>query len=176
MPIGFWNDPDDKKYQAAYFERFPGVWHHGDFATITEEDGIVIHGRSDAVLNPGGVRIGTAEIYGIVESFEEITEALAVAQNWQGDVRVLLFVRTKDEVTLDDPLRKKISDAIRLGTTPRHVPAKIIAVPDIPHTLSGKITELAVRNVIHGLEVKNVDSLANPEALDYFRDLPEIET
>jgi acetoacetyl-CoA synthetase len=136
----------------------------------------VIHGRSDAVLNPGGVRIGTAEIYGVVENLDEILEALAVGQDWRGDVRVVLFVRLKPGVVLDEPLRKKIRDAIRAGTTPRHVPAKIIAVPDIPRTLSGKITELAVRNVIHGLPVKNTDALANPQALDHFRNLAELES
>jgi acetoacetyl-CoA synthetase len=176
MPLGFWNDPDDSKYRAAYFERYPGVWHHGDFATLTEENGLVIHGRSDAVLNPGGVRIGTAEIYAVVERLEEIVEALAVAQSWDNDVRVVLFVRTRPEVTLDEPLRRKIREAIRSGTTPRHVPAKIIAVPDIPRTLSGKVTELAVRNAIHGQPVKNLDALANPQSLEYFRNLAELRT
>jgi acetoacetyl-CoA synthetase len=176
MPVGFWNDPDGRKYRAAYFERFPGVWHHGDYATLTEHDGLIIHGRSDAVLNPGGVRIGTAEIYAVVERMEEIMEALAVGQDWRGDVRVVLFVRLKPGIALDEALRKKIRDAIREGTTPRHVPARVIAVPDIPRTLSGKITELAVRNVIHGLPVKNVDALANPLSLDYFRNLPDLES
>ncbi len=174
MPVGFWNDPDDVKYRAAYFERFPGVWHHGDYAAITEHDGIVIYGRSDAVLNPGGVRIGTAEIYAAVESLEEIIEAIAIGQDWQGDVRVVLFVRMKPAVVLDEPLRKKIRDTIRAHTTPRHVPARIIAVPDIPRTLSGKLTELAVRNVVHGLPVKNQDALANPDALEHFRNLDEL--
>jgi len=174
MPVGFWNDPDGSKYRAAYFERFPGVWHHGDFATLTEHDGLVIHGRSDAVLNPGGVRIGTAEIYAAVESLDEIVEALAVGQDWRGDVRVVLFVRLKTGAVLDDLLKKRIRDAIRSTTTTRHVPAKIIAVPDLPRTLSGKITELAVRNVIHGRPVQNVDALANPQALEHFRDLAEL--
>jgi len=174
MPVGFWNDPDGAKYHAAYFERFPGVWHHGDYAALTEHDGIVIYGRSDAVLNPGGVRIGTAEIYAAVESLAEIIEALAIGQDWQGDVRVVLFVRVKPGVVLDEPLRKKIRDTIRAHTTPRHVPAKIIAVPDIPRTLSGKLTELAVRNVVHGSPVKNVDALANPDALEHFRNLDEL--
>jgi acetoacetyl-CoA synthetase len=176
MPVGFWNDPDGSKYRAAYFERFPGIWHHGDFATLTEHDGLVIHGRSDAVLNPGGVRIGTSEIYAAVEGLNEIVEALAVGQDWRGDVRVVLFVRLKPGATLDDLLKKRIRDAIRTTTTARHVPAKIIAVPDIPRTRSGKITELAVRNVIHGRPVKNVDALANAEALEHFRDLPELAT
>ena len=176
MPVGFWNDTDGAKYHAAYFERFPNVWHHGDYATLTEHDGLVIHGRSDAVLNPGGVRIGTAEIYAVVENMDEIAEALAVGQDWHGDVRVVLFVRLKPGVTLDEQLRKKIREAIRTGTTPRHVPTKIIAVPDLPRTLSGKITELAVRNVIHGLPVTNVDTLANPQALEHFRNLAELDT
>ena len=176
MPVGFWNDPDGRKYRAAYFERFPGVWHHGDYAAITEHDGLVIYGRSDAVLNPGGVRIGTAEIYAAVEGLEEVLEALAVGQDWQNDVRVVLFVRLKTGFSLDEPLRKKIRDTIRAHTTPRHVPAKVVAVADLPRTLSGKITELAVRNVIHGLPVKNVDALANPQALEHFRDLPDLTT
>ena len=174
MPVGFWNDPDGIKYRAAYFERFPGVWHHGDYAALTEHDGLVIYGRSDAVLNPGGVRIGTAEIYAAVESLDEIVEALAIGQDWNGDVRVVLFVRIKPTVELDEPLRKKIRDTIRAHTTPRHVPAKIVAVPDIPRTLSGKLTELAVRNVVHGLPVKNIDALANPHALEHFRNLDEL--
>ena len=174
MPVGFWNDPDGRKYHAAYFERFPGVWHHGDYAAITEHDGLVIYGRSDAVLNPGGVRIGTAEIYSAVELLAEVVESLAIGHDWQGDVRVVMFVRLKPGVALDEPLRKKIRDTIRTNTTPRHVPAKIIAVPDLPRTLSGKLTELAVRNVVHGLPVKNMDALANPEALEHFRDLPDL--
>jgi len=176
MPVGFWNDPDGARYRAAYFERFPGVWHHGDYAALTAHDGLVIYGRSDAVLNPGGVRIGTAEIYSAVESLPQILEALAVGQDWQGDVRVVLFVRLRGGVELDEALQKEIRKAIRTQTTPRHVPAKIIAVPDIPRTLSGKVTELAVRNVIHGLPVKNVDALANAGALDYFRDLPDLQS
>jgi len=174
MPVGFWNDPDGRKYRAAYFERFPGIWHHGDYAALTENDGIVIYGRSDAVLNPGGVRIGTAEIYSAVEGLPEVLESLAVGQDWQNDVRVVLFIRLKPGCALDEPLRKKIRDTIRSNTSPRHVPAKIIAVPDLPRTLSGKLTELAVRNVIHGLPVKNVDALANPQALEHFRDLPDL--
>jgi len=176
MPVGFWNDPEGRKYRAAYFERFPGVWHHGDYAALTQNDGIIIYGRSDAVLNPGGVRIGTAEIYSAVEGLEEVLEALAVGQDWDKDVRVVLFVRLKSGATLDEGLRKKIRDTIRANTSPRHVPAKVIAVPDLPRTLSGKLTELAVRNVIHGLPVKNVDALANPQALDHFRDLPDLAT
>jgi len=176
MPIRFWNDPDGTRYRAAYFERFPGVWHHGDFAALTAHDGLVIYGRSDAVLNPGGVRIGTAEIYGAVEALPEIAESLAVGQDWQGDVRVILFVRLKPGVELTEELRREIRNTIRTQTTARHVPARIIAVPDIPRTLSGKPTELAVRNVIHGLPVKNVDALANPQALEHFRNLPDLQT
>ena len=176
MPLGFWNDPDGSRYRAAYFERFPGAWHHGDYAELTAHDGIVIYGRSDAALNPGGVRIGTAEIYAAVEGLPQIAEALAVGQDWQGDVRVVLFVRLQPGVEIDEALRREIRSTIRAYTTARHVPAKIIAVPDIPRTLSGKATELAVRNVIHGLPVKNTDALANPQALEYFRDLPELRS
>jgi acetoacetyl-CoA synthetase len=176
MPVGFWNDPDGAKYHAAYFERFAGVWHHGDYAAITAHDGLVIYGRSDAVLNPGGVRIGTAEIYSAVEALPQVAEALAVGQDWQDDVRVVLFVRLQPGVALDEALRRQIRETIRAQTTARHVPARIIAVPDIPRTLSGKLTELAVRNVIHGLPVKNLDALANPGALEHFRNLPELQS
>jgi acetoacetyl-CoA synthetase len=174
MPVGFWNDPDGSKYRAAYFERFPNVWCHGDYAILTPRGGLVILGRSDAVLNPGGVRIGTAEIYRQVEKLEEVLESLAVGQDWDKDVRVVLFVRLRPGLTLDGALEEKIRDVIRNNTTPRHVPARIVAVPDIPRTISGKIVELAVRNVIHGRPVKNTDALANPEALEHFRGLPEL--
>ncbi len=163
MPVKFWNDPDGKKYRAAYFERFPGIWHHGDFAEWTSHGGMIIHGRSDATLNPGGVRIGTAEIYAAVEQIPEVIEAICIGQDWEGDVRIVLFVRLKDGVTLDDALREKIRRTIRGSLTPRHVPAKIVAVADIPRTRSGKITELAVRDVVHGKPVKNTEALANPE-------------
>jgi acetoacetyl-CoA synthetase len=176
MPVGFWNDADGARYRAAYFERFPGVWHHGDYAALTEHDGLVIYGRSDAVLNPGGVRIGTAEIYSAVEALPQVAEALAVGQDWQDDVRVVLFVRLQPGVELDEPLRRQIRETIRTQTTARHVPARIVAVPDIPRTLSGKLTELAVRSVIHGKPVKNIDALANPGALEHFRDLPELQS
>lgn len=174
MPVGFWNDPDNAKYHAAYFERFPGVWAHGDYAEITNRGGMLIHGRSDAVLNPGGVRIGTAEIYRQVEKLDEILESIAIAQNWDDDVRVVLFVVLRDGIELDEDLKQKIRKVIRDNTTPRHVPAKIIAVPEIPRTISGKIVELAVRSAVHGEEVKNTDALANPGALEYFRDLAEL--
>ncbi|HLW73729.1 MAG TPA: acetoacetate--CoA ligase [Gammaproteobacteria bacterium] len=174
MPVFFWNDPEGKKYHEAYFEQYPNVWRHGDWAELTEHDGLVIYGRSDATLNPGGVRIGTAEIYRQVEKLPEIVESLVVGQDWRGDIRVVLFVRLREGVQLDDPLRERIRNTIKENTTPRHVPGKIIAVPDIPRTISGKITELAVRNVIHGKPVKNTDALANPQALDYYRNLPEL--
>ena len=174
MPVGFWNDPDNAKYHAAYFERFPGVWAHGDYAEITTRGGMLIHGRSDAVLNPGGVRIGTSEIYRQVEKLDEILESIAIGQNWDDDVRVVLFVVFREGIELDDDLRQKIRKVIRDNTTPRHVPAKIIAVPEIPRTISGKIVELAVRSAVHGEEVKNTDALANPGALEYFRDLAEL--
>ncbi len=174
MPVGFWDDPDDRKYHAAYFEQFPGVWAHGDFAEITDNGGMIIHGRSDAVLNPGGVRIGTAEIYRQVEKLDEILESIAIGQKWDGDVRVVLFVVLRQGSVLDDDLKAKINKLVRENTTPRHVPAKIIAVPEIPRTISGKIVELAVRSVVHGEAVKNTDALANPAALDHFRDRPEL--
>ena len=176
MPIGFWNDPDGKKYRAAYFERFPNVWCHGDFAEWTAHGGMVIHGRSDATLNPGGVRIGTAEIYAQVEQIPEVLEAIAIGQDWKNDVRVLLFVRLKEGVALDDALRNAIRQRIRTGASPRHVPAKIVQVGDIPRTKSGKITELAVRDVVHGRPVKNTEALANPESLALYQDLDELRT
>jgi acetoacetyl-CoA synthetase len=176
MPVGFWNDPGGARYRAAYFERFAGVWHHGDFAQFTAHGGLVITGRSDAVLNPGGVRIGTAEIYRQVEKLEEVVEALAVGQDWEGDVRIVLFVRLRAGVALDDALRARVRDTIRSNATPRHVPAKIVQVADLPRTLSGKLVELAVRNVVHGRPVQNTDALANPQALELFRDLPELST
>ncbi|GGE34941.1 acetoacetyl-CoA synthetase [Halopseudomonas oceani] len=175
MPLGFWKDEDGSRFRAAYFERFPCVWAHGDYAEETPHGGLIIHGRSDAVLNPGGVRIGTAEIYRQVEKVEAVLESLAIGQQWQGDVRVVLFVRLRDGVTQDAALEAKIRQVIRANATPRHVPAKIIAVSDIPRTRSGKIVELAVRNVVHGLPVKNTDALANPEALDLFRDVPALQ-
>jgi len=173
-PVGFWNDDGDKRYRAAYFERFPGVWAHGDFVTFTEQGGFIIHGRSDAVLNPGGVRIGTAEIYRQVEQFDEVLESIAIGQNWDDDVRVVLFVVLRPGVKLDEDLKDRIRKHIRANTTPRHVPAKILAVADIPRTKSGKIVELAVRSVVHGKPVTNTEALANPAALDCFRDLPEL--
>jgi acetoacetyl-CoA synthetase len=174
MPVGFWNDDDGKKYRAAYFSRFENVWHHGDFAEWTEHGGMIIHGRSDATLNPGGVRIGTAEIYRQVEQLEEVQEAIVIGQDWDNDVRVVLFVVLRPGRTLDDPLRERIKKQIRTGASPRHVPARIVQVADIPRTKSGKITELAVRDVVHGREVKNKEALANPEALDLYRNIPDL--
>jgi acetoacetyl-CoA synthetase len=176
MPVMFWNDPDGAKYKAAYFERFDNIWCHGDFAEWTSHGGIVIHGRSDATLNPGGVRIGTAEIYNQVEQLEEIVEALCIGQDWDDDVRVVLFVRLVPGRVLDEALEKTIRTKIRTGASPRHVPAKIIQVADIPRTKSGKIVELAVREVVHGRPVKNKEALANPEALDLFSNLEALKS
>jgi acetoacetyl-CoA synthetase len=174
MPVGFWNDPDGAKYRAAYFEKYPGVWRHGDWCEITEHGGIIIYGRSDTVLNPGGVRIGTAEIYRQVESVDEVVEALVIGQDWKGDVRVVLFVTLRDGLALSDEIVARLKRRIRENTTPRHVPAKILQVADIPRTKSGKIVELAVRDTVHGRPVKNLEALANPEALEHFRNRPEL--
>jgi acetoacetyl-CoA synthetase len=176
MPVMFWNDPDGAKYRAAYFERFPGVWCHGDWMEITPRGSCIIYGRSDATLNPGGVRIGTAEIYRQVERLDEVVESLVIGQDWDNDVRVVLFVRLRDGLALDDALVRRIKDTIRVNTTPRHVPAKVVQVADIPRTKSGKIVELAVREVVHGRLVKNREALANPEALELYRGRPELAT
>jgi len=175
MPIYFWQDEGNAKYKKAYFSVFPNIWHHGDYIEITDTGGVIIYGRSDATLNPGGVRIGTAEIYRQVESLEEIKDSLVVGQNWDNDVRVILFVKLAENVALTDELMKKIKVTIRENTTPRHVPAKIIAVEDIPYTISGKKVELAVRNIIHNEPVENRDALANPTALDLYKDLAELQ-
>ena len=175
MPIKFWNDNNDLRYKAAYFERFPDVWCHGDWVSMTEMGGILIQGRSDATLNPGGVRIGTAEIYGEVEQGDGVEEAIAGGQDWEGDTRIILFVRMEDRRVLNSDLVKKIKSRLRKNLSPRHVPAKVLPVQDIPRTKSGKITELAVRDVIHGRILKNTEALANPEALDYFRERIELE-
>lgn len=174
QPIGFWNDPEGEKYRTAYFDRFANIWCHGDFAERTEHNGIIIHGRSDATLNPGGVRIGTAEIYNQVEQLPEITEAICIGQDFEGDVRIVLFVRLAEGVTLDDDLRKSINQRIRSGASPRHVPAKIIAIADIPRTKSGKISELAVRDIVHGRAINNKEALANPQALALYENLPDL--
>jgi len=175
MPLYFWHDPKHKKYREAYFSRFPKIWAHGDYAQTTEHDGIIIYGRSDATLNPGGVRIGTAEIYRQVEKLPEVMESIAVGQEWRGDTRIILFVKLREKLTLNEDLKTKIKSIIKENTSQRHVPAKIIQVPDIPRTISGKIVELAVANVIHNRPVKNKDALANPEALDAFINLTELK-
>ncbi len=176
MPVGFWNDPQGEKYSKAYFEKFPGVWCHGDWCEWTENGGLIIHGRSDATLNPGGVRIGTAEIYRLVEQLPEIKESIAVGQDWEGDVRVILFVILKAGAALDELLINKIKKTVREGASPRHVPARVIAVADIPRTKSGKITELAVREVIHNRPIKNIEALANPAALALYKDLEVLKS
>ena len=174
MPVRFWNDLDGAKYRAAYFERFPGIWCHGDYMELTPRGTSIIYGRSDATLNPGGVRIGTAEIYRQVEQLHEVVESLVIGQDWDNDVRVVLFVRLRENVQLNDALVARIKDQIRRNTTPRHVPARILQVTDIPRTKSGKIVELAVRNIVHGRPVKNIEALANPEALEHYRDRAEL--
>jgi acetoacetyl-CoA synthetase len=178
MPLGFWRDADGAKYRAAYFEKYPGVWCHGDYVELTEHDGMVVYGRSDAVLNPGGVRIGTAEIYRQVEQLDEVVESLVIGQDWPPadprDVRVVLFVRLREGLVLDETLSDRIKQHIGANTTRRHVPARIVQVADIPRTKSGKIVELAVRNVVHGRPVKNLEALANPEALEFFRGRAEL--
>jgi acetoacetyl-CoA synthetase len=176
MPVGFWNDPDGRKYRAAYFEKFPGVWCHGDYVELTEHDGVIIYGRSDAVLNPGGVRIGTAEIYREVEHFDEVVESVAIGQKWDGDERVVLFVRLRDGLILDSDLEKRIRLRIRNHASPRHVPARIVQIEEVPRTKSGKIVELAVRDVVHGRDIKNREALANPDALEQFRNREELST
>jgi len=176
MPVGFWNDPDGSKYQAAYFSHYPNVWRHGDWARLTGHEGLVILGRSDATLNPGGVRIGTAEIYRQVEQLPEVVESLVVGQEWEADVRIVLFVRLRDGTRLTEDLVSRIKRRVREYASPHHVPRKVIQVADIPRTISGKITELAVRDVIHGRAVANVDALANPAALDLFRNLEELRS
>ncbi len=176
MPVYFWNDPDGKKYQRAYFDKFPGVWAHGDYAEITKHGGMIIYGRADTTLNPGGVRIGTAEIYQQVEKVKEVWDCLATGQQWQGDERVILFVVLREGLTPTDELRKKIKDTVRKNTSPHHVPDKIIAVPDLPRTKNGKIVELAVKKIINGKAVDNLSALENPAALDYFRNLDELKS
>jgi acetoacetyl-CoA synthetase len=176
MPVMFWNDAGGEKYKSAYFERFENVWCHGDWIERTRHNGLIIHGRSDATLNPGGVRIGTAEIYRQVEQVPEVVESIAVGQDWEGDVRIILFVRLRPGVQLDDVLAEKLKKQIRTGASPRHVPAKIIQIADIPRTKSGKITELAVRDVIHGRKIKNIEALANPEAIDFYKNIDALKS
>ena len=174
MPLYFWNDPDGKKYKDAYFEVFPGVWRHGDYAKITYTGGAIIYGRADATLNPGGVRIGTADIYRVVEGLEEVADSLAVGQKWKGDERVILFVKLKEGYELTDELKNKIKKAIRENLSPRHVPAKIIKVSDIPYTINMKKVEIAVKKIIHGQKVLNTDALANPQCLEEYKNIPEL--
>jgi acetoacetyl-CoA synthetase len=176
MPITFWDDEGGKKYRSAYFEKFPGIWTHGDFIEVTERGGLIMYGRSDATLNPGGVRIGTAEIYRVLEQMEEIEDSVVVGQEWRQDSRIILFVKMKSGFTLNDALKKRISENIRANASPRHVPAKILTAPDIPYTLNMKKVELAVQKMIHGRKVKNRDALKNPEALDFFANLTELNT
>ena len=176
MPVCFWNDPNGERYKSAYYELHQGIWSHGDYIEITENGGVIIYGRSDTTLNPGGVRIGTAEIYRQVENIPEVMDSLVVGQDWDNDVRVILFVKLREEVNLNETLTKKIKDTIRRNTTPRHVPAKIISIAEIPYTISGKKVELAVRKIIHSQEVKNKDALANPETLSYYENLDELNS
>lgn len=174
MPLYFWDDPGNKRYKAAYFERFSNIWCHGDYVELTAQNGMIFHGRSDAVLNPGGVRIGTAEIYRQVEKVEEVLECFAIGQNWEHDERIVLFVKLREGVTFNDDLKQKIKDVILQNTTRRHVPDVIVSVPDIPKTRSGKIVELAVRSIVHGEEIKNIQAISNPEALEFFKHIPEL--
>ena len=174
MPIYFWNDPTGENYRKAYFEEYPGIWHHGDYISISKYGGVTMHGRSDATLNPGGVRIGTSEIYRVIENMHEIDDSLVIGQEWQGDERVILFIKLNDEYKLDDDLIAKIKNAIKSNCSPRHIPAKILKTPDIPYTINGKKVEIAVKKIIHGKKVQNRDALANPESLDYYKDLAEL--
>jgi len=175
MPIYFWDDPDGKKYHDAYFDVYPGVWRHGDFIEVNDRGGVTIYGRSDATLNPGGVRIGTAEIYRQVEQLDEIEDSLVIGQPWKNDVRVILFLKMMAGYTLTDDLKDKIRKTIRANASPRHVPAKIVEVPDVPYTLNMKKVELAVKKAIAGQKVLNKDALRNPEVLDYYASLPELQ-
>jgi len=176
MPISFWGDDDGSAYRSAYFERFPGIWHHGDFVEIASHGGVRITGRSDATLNPGGVRIGTAEIYRQVETIPEIADSIVIGQQWQDDVRVVLFIVPAAGHALTDELQRRICQAIRSNCSPRHVPAKIVAVAEIPYTISMKKVEIAVRDIVHGRDVQNRDALKNPQALEHFRDLPQLQS
>jgi len=174
MPIYFWDDPNGEKYKKAYFEKYPRIWHHGDYISISKHSGITMHGRSDATLNPGGVRIGTSEIYRVVENMPEIDDSLVIGQEWQGDERVILFVKLNDGYNLDNELIKKIKISIKSNCSPRHIPAKVLETPDIPYTINGKKVEIAVKKIIGGKTVGNRDALANPESLDYYKDIAEL--
>ena len=175
IPLRFWNDKNDIKFKNAYFNRFKNIWHHGDYAEIKNNGGYIIHGRSDTTLNPGGARLGTAEIYSEVEKFKEIKESIVVGQSWDNDVRIILFVILNSKYQLNDSLLKKIKLQIKKHASPRHVPRKIIQINDIPRTKSGKIVELAVKNIIEGNEIKNKEALANPESLDQFKNIKELQ-
>ena len=174
MPIKFWNDKGDKKYKSAYFEKYPNIWHHGDFAKITNNEGFIIFGRSDTTLNPGGVRLGTAEIYNVVEKFDEIQESIVIGQSWNNDIRIILFVVLNLGYNLDNIIKEKIKKAVRSQASPRHVPSKIIAVSEIPKTKNGKLVELAVKQSIEGEKIKNLEALANPDSLKQFKDIKEL--
>ena len=174
MPVKFWNDDEDKKYKSAYFEKYKNVWHHGDFAKITNNGGFIIFGRSDTTLNPGGVRLGTAEIYSVVEKFEEIKESIVVGQSWKNDIRVILFVVLNKGYNLNDDIKEKIKKAIKINASPRHVPSKIISILEIPKTKNGKLVELAVKQSIEGYKIKNLEALANPDSLKQFKNIKEL--
>ena len=174
MPVKFWNDDDDKKYKSAYFEKYKNVWHHGDFAKITNNGGFIIFGRSDTTLNPGGVRLGTSEIYSVVEKFEEIQESIVVGQSWKNDIRVILFVVLNKGYNLNDDIKEKLKKAIKINASPRHVPSKIISILEIPKTKNGKLVELAVKQSIEGDKIKNLEALANPDSLKQFKNIKEL--
>ena len=174
MPIKFWNDDKDKKYKSAYFEKYKNVWHHGDFAKITNNGGFVIFGRSDTTLNPGGVRLGTAEIYSVVEKFKEVQESIVIGQSWKNDIRIILFVVLNKDYSLSDEIKNKIKKAIRINASPRHVPSKIISILEIPKTKNGKLVELAVKQTIEGEAIKNLEALANPDSLKQFKSIKEL--
>ena len=174
MPIKFWNDEEDKKYKSAYFEKYKNVWHHGDFAKITNNGGFIIFGRSDTTLNPGGVRLGTAEIYGVVEKFDEIQESIVIGQSWNNDIRIILFIVLNKGYQLTDEIKDKIKKAIRINASPRHVPSKIISILEIPKTKNGKLVELAVKQSVEGKTIKNLEALANPDSLEQFKNIKEL--
>ena len=174
MPIKFWNDENNKKYQSAYFEKFSNVWHHGDFAKITRNGGFIIFGRSDTTLNPGGVRLGTAEIYNVIEKLNEIQESIVIGQSWKNDIRIILFVVLNPGYNLNDKIKDKIKKIIRTKASPRHVPSKIIAISEIPKTKNGKLVELAVKQSIEGEKIKNLEALANPDSLKQFKNIEEL--
>ena len=175
MPVKFWNDEKNKKYKEAYFEKYENVWHHGDFAKITDNGGFIIFGRSDTTLNPGGVRLGTSEIYSVVENLEEVMESIVIGQSWKNDIRIILFIVLNKGYFLTDEIKDKIRKKIRINASPRHVPSKIIPVIEIPKTKNGKLVELAVKNLIEGNEIKNKEALINPEILEQFRNLKELK-